>query len=229
MHVTRVKICGITREEDAAVAVELGADFVGLNFFRGPRRIDTEAGRRILASMRLQGSNGAVAVGLFGAENAVLAPERGAPALEGLHLRQIYGLVEHLAATARGSRGAAEYPDVWLPVQVSSRESIAGLRKMLENLRVAGLLLDAAEAGKHGGTGKSFDWHWIAEAEAAGELAGLPPVILAGGLTPENVGEAIRIARPYAVDVASGVEVDGKPGVKDRIKLRDFLQAAHSA
>jgi phosphoribosylanthranilate isomerase len=90
-------------------------------------------------------------------------------------------------------------------------------------------VLDTASPEKLGGTGQTFNWNWIAEARAAGELEGLPPIILAGGLTPENVAEAIRIARPYAVDVSSGVEVPGKPGIKDPVKMRDFIQAAQSA
>src|SRR6185369_13376000 len=91
------------------------------------------------------------------------------------------------------------------------------------------LLLDTASKSALGGTGESFNWNWIAEAREAGELNGLPPIILAGGLTPDNVAEAIRIARPYAVDVSSGVEVPGKPGIKDPLKIRDFIQAAKSA
>jgi phosphoribosylanthranilate isomerase len=90
-------------------------------------------------------------------------------------------------------------------------------------------VLDTSAPGLLGGTGKTFNWHWIAEARDAGELDGLPPMILAGGLTPDNVAEAIRIAKPYAVDVSSGVEVPGKPGIKDPVKMRDFIQAAKSA
>ena len=101
---------------------------------------------------------------------------------------------------------------------------------MLESkLAITCLLLDTASAEKLGGTGKAFDWNWIAEARAAGELDGLPPLILAGGLTPDNVADAIRIARPYAVDVSSGVEVAGRPGIKDPIKMRDFIHAVRGA
>ena len=90
---------------------------------------------------------------------------------------------------------------------------------------VAAVVLDTASPDKLGGTGRPFDCHWIAEAREAGELAGVPPIILAGGLNPDNVAEAIRIAKPYAVDVSSGVEVAGKPGIKDAVKMRDFIQA----
>jgi phosphoribosylanthranilate isomerase len=93
----------------------------------------------------------------------------------------------------------------------------------------AAFVLDTASKTQLGGTGQSFNWHWIAEARAAGELTGLPPIILAGGLTPDNVADAIRIVRPYAVDVSSGVEVPGKPGIKDPLKLRDFIQAVRAA
>jgi phosphoribosylanthranilate isomerase len=116
-------------------------------------------------------------------------------------------------------------------MSIANRESIRQLRVRLERLALhpGALVLDTASNKALGGTGETFNWEWIKEARDAGELEGLPPIILAGGLTPENVAEAIRIAQPYAVDVSSGVEVVGKPGVKDPIKMRDFIQAAHGA
>jgi phosphoribosylanthranilate isomerase len=95
--------------------------------------------------------------------------------------------------------------------------------------RPRAVFLDAYEAGKAGGTGRAFRWDWVATAREGGRLKGWPPIILAGGLKPENVAEAIRIARPYAVDVSSGVEIDGSPGRKDPDKMRDFVQQAKSA
>ena len=81
-----------------------------------------------------------------------------------------------------------------------------------------------------GGTGKDVQLELDRRGEDAGELEGLPPIILAGGLTPENVGgRRCRLMRPYAVDVSSGVEVAGRPGIKDPIKMRDFIQAARGA
>ena len=118
----------------------------------------------------------------------------------------------------------------WPVIHVDSRNDIRGLQDIWkpDDLIPPAILLDTAAAGKLGGTGQSFDWNWIAEARAAGELEGLPPIILAGGLTPDNVAEAIRIARPYAVDVSSGVEFPGQPGIKDPARIKAFVQAVRS-
>ena len=119
----------------------------------------------------------------------------------------------------------------WRVIPVSDRESISRATATTRTLKYppTNLLFDTAAEGKLGGTVRTFAWAWIAMSLNSGELDGLPPIILAGGLTPDNVAEAIRIARPYAVDVSSGVEVPGKPGIKDPIKMRDFIQAAQSA
>ncbi len=144
-------------------------------------------------------------------------------------MRQFYGITEAFIPGLRNEAavGITDRPDTWLPLKVENRESIFQLNSRVARLglRPGAILLDTAHENKLGGTGQSFNWHWIAEARAAGELAGLPPIILAGGLTPDNVADAIRIAQPYAVDVSSGVEVVGKPGIKDPIKMRDFIQA----
>ncbi|HYM91140.1 MAG TPA: phosphoribosylanthranilate isomerase, partial [bacterium] len=99
-------------------------------------------------------------------------------------------------------------------IKVRGPESIDGLARY----RVAAYLLDTLMPGEMGGTGKAFDWSLAVRAKAAG------PVILSGGLTPENVGEAIRAVAPYAVDVASGVETDGE---KDPAKIRAFIARVH--
>ena len=138
---------------------------------------------------------------------------------------QIYGQSE-----LRVVDGDDGFP-YWFVAPVATRQSIIDLAVLIgvERYCPRAILLDAASPSQLGGTGQSFNWHWIAEAREAGELDGLPPIILAGGLNPDNVAEAIRIARPYAVDVSSGVEVPGKPGIKDPIKMRDFIQAVHGA
>jgi phosphoribosylanthranilate isomerase len=224
MLFTRVKICGITRPEDAALAADLGAHAIGVNLFAGPRKIDGATASRILDALPTVVTPVALtACGLSEYANAPSIHEiaREYPSLATF---QIYGdpppeLIERVPARS-----------IWMVFSISSRQSIpaAAAQASLWNMKKGAILFDTA-AEKLGGTGQSFNWHWIAEARDAGELDRLPPMILAGGLTPENVAEAIQIARPYAVDVSSGVEVAGKPGVKDPIKMRDFIQAAHSA
>jgi phosphoribosylanthranilate isomerase len=136
---------------------------------------------------------------------------------------QIYGASWRLAKSVEGL--------VWVCAQVATRASIATLASGLETLTRMpdGILFDTAVVGRQGGTGQTFDWNWISDARTAGELTQLGAIILAGGLTPENVADAIRIARPYAVDVSSGVEIAGKPGIKDPIKMRDFVQAVRGS
>lgn len=234
MAKTRVKICGITRPEDAALAADLGADAIGLNFVRGPRRINFERAGFILDALPPLVS----AVALVG-ESALAKEAQGElpHSLESLLYRGQRRTVFSTFQVYAENPPVADFEKLpetfswWWVVSIEERESLSILAEVLDEFDLcppAALLLDAAIPGQLGGTGQTFNWHWIAEAREAGELEGLPPIILAGGLTPENVAEAIRIARPYAVDVASGVEVAGKPGVKDPVKMRDFIQAAKS-
>ncbi len=196
----RVKICGIRRLPDALAAVDAGADAVGLNFWRpGRRYVPPEVARQIARALPPFVSK----VGVFVDED----PEkvREIAARVGLDTLQLHG---------------TETPDVCaafdLPViksiKVRGPESLADLGRY----RVAAFLLDTHVPGAAapGGSGQTFDWSLAARAREAG------PVILSGGLTPENVEEAIRQARPYAVDVASGVETDGE---KDPVKIRAFV------
>lgn len=222
---TRVKICGITRPEDAALAAELGADAIGLNFVGGPRKISYAHAATILPAIPPL----VQAVGLFDARQLSKIGED--PELQEIELstetKQWYGDVRGMEAWRWGPAGAPW----WIVAHIAERASFAQINSTLSELqfRPQAIVLDVVSKTQLGGTGQSFNWHWIAEARDAGELNGLPPIILAGGLTPGNVAEAIRIARPYAVDVSSGVEVPGKPGIKDPIKMRDFIQAAQSA
>jgi phosphoribosylanthranilate isomerase len=225
MPYTRIKICGITRPENATLAAELGADAIGLNFVRGPRRIDQQTGYQILSSLPpCVTPVGLTGCGIKGTDCPSIHQLRHEDPRLSITTFQIYGEVppEVIKRTA----------DVfcWMVSSIPSRQAMATLAAQVAKWgeSVRAIVLDTASADKLGGTGQSFNWHWIAEARAAGELEGLPPIILAGGLTPENVAEAIRIAQPYAVDVSSGVEVPGKPGIKDPVKMRDFIQAARS-
>jgi phosphoribosylanthranilate isomerase len=198
LSVVRVKICGITRAEDALAAVRLGADAVGFNFWPGSRRYLTPAAARAIAT-RLPPF--VTTVGVF--VNQPEAEVLGIAEEAGLQVLQLHG---------------DEPPDLCarLPLPVVKAihvDAVKTLSKLL-SYEVSAFLLDTPSRG-HGGTGQPFDWSL---AEGVSEVA---PVILAGGLDPENVAEAIRTVRPYAVDVASGVE--SSPGVKDVAKMARFI------
>lgn len=200
----RVKVCGITRPEDAAAAVEAGADAIGLNFVdESPRRLRDDRAAEV-----------AVAIPLFVARVGVFA---NAPV----------DLVSLLAAGLRldaaqlhGEESPAECARLPVPWYKAHRVAADFDPVILSEYGRPIFLLDAAGALR-GGTGRTFDW------SVARRCATYGRVILAGGLTPENVGEAIAAARPYAVDVNSGVET--APGVKDRDRLRLFCQRVAEA
>ena len=197
---TRIKICGITRAEDARVAVELGADAIGLVFYApSPRHVGIAQARAIIAAI----PPFVTVVGLF-----VDPPQAQVEAVLGdcsLGVLQFHG---DEAAAFCGSFG--------LPYIKAARvRADADLVQYLSPYRDAqGWLVDAYHEQLYGGTGKSFDWKLIPR-----DLA--RPVILSGGLTPENVGAAVRQVRPWAVDVSSGVET--AKGVKDAAKIAAFI------
>lgn len=209
MHI-RIKICGLTRAEDAFAAVEAGADAVGFVFVPGTPRAVEPAGA---ASVARQLPPFVARVGLF--VNAEPEFIRSTIALAGLDTVQLHG--EEPPDLSASLRGICK---VIKAFRIRGAESLAELPAYRD--AVDALLLDAYVPGAHGGTGARFDW---GHALAAREL-GLP-VILAGGLTPENAAEAVRRARPYALDVSSGVE--SAPGKKDPEKVRQFIRAARQA
>ncbi len=199
--IPRVKICGVTRLEDAREALRLGADALGFNFWPGSRRfIAPAAARAIVRALPPLATTVGVLVDPSAEELA------SAVALSGVQVAQLHG---------------DEPPELCdrAPVPVVKALRVAGPEVLaaLARYRVAAFLLDAPGPG-YGGSGRTFDW------ELAREAARRAPVILAGGLTPENVAAAIRAVRPYGVDVASGVE--SAPGVKDHGRLAGFLAAA---
>lgn len=203
---TRVKICGITRLEDALAAVRAGADAIGLVFDpASPRCVVLDQARAIVSSL----PPFITAVGLF----VDAAPARVREVLNGvrLDLLQFHGTEtpEQCRQYARPYVKAIRmHPDIDL---------YAEARRYAD---AAALLLDSFVAEVAGGSGRTFDW-----ARVPRDLG--RPLILAGGLTPENVGEAIRRVRPYAVDVSSGVE--RSKGVKDPDKIAAFLKAVRDA
>ena len=199
---TRVKICGITRLEDALEAVRLGADALGFNFWPGSKRFIAPAdARRIIAALPPL----VVTVGVYVDPSHDEA--EAAAAISGVQVMQLHG-DERPEACRAFQRPVVKALRVAGPEVLEQLARYAGL---------AGILLDAASPG-YGGSGATFDW------SIAREAARRVPLLLAGGLTPDNVGEAIRAVHPWAVDVASGVE--SSPGVKDPDRMARFIRAA---
>jgi phosphoribosylanthranilate isomerase len=203
---TRIKFCGITRVEDAEAAVQLGADAIGLVFAPdSPRFIGIEqAGiirRRLPPAVQ--------AVALF--RNAAAAQVREVLAGVKPDLLQFHG--EESAAFCAGF--GLPY---WRAVPMGETQDLADWARRFD--KAAALLLDSHVKGQRGGLGKAFDWRAIP--------AGLgKPLVLAGGLNPDNAGEAVRQARPYAVDVSSGIE--SAPGIKDTDKMQRFIEQVRLA
>jgi phosphoribosylanthranilate isomerase len=203
---TRVKICGITRIDDAVAAVNAGADAIGVVFDPdSPRAVSIETARAIVAVLPPFVS----AVGLF--VDAPVDTVRQITARLSLSLLQFHGAETHdyCAQFGRAYIKAVRMAD---NVDLRIEEKRYG--------DSVGLLLDAYVPGVAGGSGHTFDWARIPR-----NL--VKPIVLAGGLTPENVATAIRQARPFAVDVSSGVEVS--KGIKDPAKISAFVRAVREA
>jgi phosphoribosylanthranilate isomerase len=203
----KVKICGITNWTDARRAVEAGAQFLGFNFYRAsPRYIRPSAARRIVR--RLPKRVAAVGVFVNEPEKSMLAIARRV----GIRYLQLHG-DESRELVVRLKRK--------IPVIKAIRMRDSFRRSQLADFKQAtALLLDGFDKSRYGGTGKTFDWN------LARSKNGMR-IFLAGGLAPENIGEAILKARPYAVDVCSGVEA--RPGRKDPARLVALMSAVKSA
>ncbi|HXQ25668.1 MAG TPA: phosphoribosylanthranilate isomerase [Candidatus Acidoferrales bacterium] len=204
----KVKICGITNWTDARRAIAGGAELLGFNFYEGsPRYITPAKARRIVRRL----SKGVSAVGVFvnETEQKMLETARAV----GLDQLQLHG-DESPAMVARLRRS--------LPVIKAIRVRKPFRASQLAPFkRASALLLDGFDRHARGGTGKTFDWEIARRAKRYGRI------FLAGGLTPENIGDAIRAGKPYAVDVCSGVEA--RPGKKDPVRLKDLLRAVKGA
>jgi phosphoribosylanthranilate isomerase len=199
----KVKICGITNLPDGMAAAEAGADMLGFVFYEhSPRRISVEAASAL--APRLPPFVLKVGVFVNPPEDLVLRAIREC----GLNLLQFHG---------------EEPPEYCLQFGLMSMKAFrvqdAASLQALSAYPTDAWLLDAYSPGKPGGTGETFNWGLALEARSSGR-----PIFLAGGLTPENVAEAVRSARPYGVDVSGGVEAS--PGRKDHAKVRAFIQAA---
>lgn len=202
----KVKICGITNEEDARVAVEAGADALGFIMYRkSPRFVEAAVVKRIINDL----PPFVAAVGVFVNEEA--AAVRRLMDECGLALAQLHG--DESAAYCEGlGRPSMK------ALRLKNRGTFLALAEFQGRANVRAFVLDAFSDQAYGGTGQTVDWTLAAEAARASR------VLLAGGLTPDNVAEAIRQVRPYGVDVSSGVEV--RPGQKDHVKVRTFIEAA---
>lgn len=199
---TKVKICGITSLEDAVMAVEAGADALGFVFFeKSPRYIGPEAAAGIIARIPPL----VQVVGLF--VNAELGFVNRTADSCGLDIVQLHG--DESPAYCKLVRRR-----VMKAFRVRGPESLAPMA----DYRVSAYLLDAYSPNAYGGTGARFDWDCALAAKDRG------PIVLAGGLDPDNVASAVAKVAPYAVDVSSGVE--SAPGRKDPEKVRRFIQEA---
>ena len=199
----RIKICGITNVNDARLAVDLGADALGFIFYRQSKRcISPALAAEICAALPPFVSK----VGVFVNESAAVIQQ----VLTDCRLDAVQLHGEELPEFCRR-----------LPVKVikAIRVLDAGSLRAAAEYDVDALLLDTYTAEQRGGTGQTFDWTLARQAKTVLR----PPIILSGGLTPENVADAIRQVEPFAVDVASGVE--SEPGRKDPVKLRRFFEA----
>jgi phosphoribosylanthranilate isomerase len=203
--VTRVKICGVTSADQAIACVEAGADSVGVNFVASSvRRVDAAVAGAIVRAV----GERALVVGVVAGMN-----------VEAMRaLREVTGIG---CLQLHGSEPAADVeallPHAYKAVRVGSRDDVATARAMPGEY----VLVDAKVDGALGGTGHAFDWSLVRE------LARERRLVLAGGLTPDNVAQAIAMVHPYCVDVASGVE--SAPGVKDPRKVQAFVAAVRSS
>jgi phosphoribosylanthranilate isomerase len=201
-----VKFCGITRLEDAEEAVRLGAWAIGLNHWASsPRRCDPAIAVEISAAVRRKLS----VVGVF--VNAPLDEVVRAAEDESLAMLQLHGDEGPDFCREAARRTGCK---VIKAMRVRSTADVVAA----EAFRTDYHLFDAHRPGRPGGTGESFDWELLADRRSE------VPMILAGGLVPDNVSEALGIVRPFAVDVASGVE--SAPGIKDHALMAAFAEAA---
>jgi len=198
--VTRVKICGLTRPQDAELAIELGADALGFIHERqSPRFIGDGELKWICALPPIP-----IKIAVFGVVDR--------PTVKGL-FDVIQGVIWNVYPEPYSKRIHVVRP----------REGQRPEDVMNDVVPASAVMIDGYSPDTYGGTGKRVNLNFAAEIVARSHV----PIILAGGLTPETVGEVIGIVRPFAVDVSTGIEE--KPGIKDPIKMRDFIQAVRGA
>lgn len=214
MQRVRVKIEGLREPKQALRVAQMGADAIGLVFAESPRWVSPEQARAVVDIL----PPWVATVGVF--VNADSATINRVIERTGIDYVQLHGdeSPELVAQVASPCIKAFRIQDEGWLTEVREWLSAVPARSNL-----AAVLLDAFDPAARGGTGRQFNWNLVAEARAAGAMAGIDPIILAGGLDASNVGPAIDLVRPWAVDVASGVEK--APGVKDIRKVEDFIRA----
>lgn len=198
---TKIKICGIKTIPDALAAVNAGADLIGFNFYpKSPRYVDVGMCRNIMSVMRQIGK--VTCVGVF--VNASIAEILATMDTLGLNLAQLHG---------------DETPEMLKALNGKAFKAFRGIPESVDGFvrsESPAFLVDASVKGVYGGSGVTVDWN------SAAELAKKYPLLLAGGLTPENVAEAVSRVKPWGVDVASGVE--SAPGKKDAGNMVQFVK-----
>ena len=199
---TKIKICGLKTVTDAIAAMNVGADLIGFNFYpKSPRYVEVGMCRNIMSVVRQDGR--AQSVGVF--VNASVAEIVATMETLGLNIAQLHG---------------DETSEMLNQLDGKGFKAFRGIPESVDGFARSGspaFLVDASVKGLYGGSGVTADW------EGAAELTKKYPLLLAGGLTPENVAEAVRRVKPWGVDVASGVE--SAPGKKDPVKMKAFVQA----
>ena len=218
MGKTRIKICGLTDPGQARLAAGLGAEFIGIVLAESSRCVQPDRAGEIVRA--LHGLAPAVGVFVDAPAGRINQTARRC----GLAIAQLHG---------------QEPPEILSEIEIPcikafrirGGESIAAIGEWLARIEpgssLQAVLLDACVPGARGGTGERFNWELIPQARQRGDLAEMPPIILAGGLDPDNVAQAIEIVQPWAVDVSSGVE--SAPGQKDPARIRAFIEAVRSA
>lgn len=200
---TRIKFCGFTRAEDVALAVELGVDFIGLIFApKSPRRVSIDEARELRAFIPQ------------GIRAVALLMDNGAG-----EVREIVEAVQPDVLQFHGGESdgfAAQFGlPFWKAIAMGAANGDVA-REFPHYPNASAFLLDGHGAGEQGGSGKSFDWNLMPRSADK-------PVLLAGGLNAGNVARALRVAKPWGVDVSSGIE--SAPGIKDAPKMRAFVDA----
>ena len=204
---TRIKICGITRPEDAELVADSGADALGMIFYeKSPRNVSIEQAKSIIKALRPLLTTVAVVVN---PEESFLT-----------HLHTDLG-IDRIQFHGNETQSQCEKSlrPYYKVLRVKHKSDLLDDIKQYD--KASSFLLDTYVKGQPGGTGELFNWSILDTVQIN------KPVILAGGLNPENVYDAIMAVKPYAVDVNSGVEI--KPGIKDAIKINEFIIAVHEA
>lgn len=209
-----IKFCGMTRQADALEAATLGAGYVGAIFASGPRRIDAARAAQCFRALPRDVRR----VGVFGAQS----PDEIAATAHtaGLDIAQLHGDPDASAVDRVRQRTGLL---VWAVVRIEGTQLPPHVAELLACANA--VVLDAKVAGALGGTGRPL--RWTALADALAPMRGGAPIVLAGGLTPDNVGRAIAALGPEVVDVSSGVE--RAPGIKDHARMRAFADAVRHA